>query len=122
MFRTGFGEEGTKPSQFYAPHGIAIDSLGCLYIVDGFNHRIQKFDTKSKAARNAQKIPTKIAGTYKGGELGELRVRDRIAYLIKPTGKVDPKKRWVWTFRSGWRSIWIMGFDSFSWRTAATAC
>jgi DNA-binding beta-propeller fold protein YncE len=40
----GFGEEGTKPRQFYAPHGIATDSRGCLYIVDAFNHRIQKFN------------------------------------------------------------------------------
>ena len=43
-YLSGFGEEGTKPGQFYAPHGLAIDSRGCLYIVDAFNHRIQKFD------------------------------------------------------------------------------
>jgi hypothetical protein len=54
--------------------------------------------SKSNAARNALKIPTKIAGTYRGGELIELRVRDRIAYLVKPTGVVDPQKRWVWEF------------------------
>ena len=108
MYRTGFGEEGTKPGQFYAPHGIAIDSLGCLYLVDAFNHRIQKFDTKSQAARNAQKIPTKIAGTYKGGELVELRVRGRMAYLIKPTGKVDAQKRWVWDF-----PFWLAINDGF---------
>jgi tripartite motif-containing protein 71 len=42
-FLAGFGEEGTGPGQFYAPHGLAIDSQGCLYIVDAFNHRIQKF-------------------------------------------------------------------------------
>lgn len=44
QFLRSFGEEGTKPGQFYAPHGIATDSHGCLYIVDAFNHRIQKFD------------------------------------------------------------------------------
>jgi hypothetical protein len=55
-------------------------------------------DAKSVAQRNAMKIPTKIAGAYRGGELVELRVRDRIAYLIKPTGTVDPLKRWVWEF------------------------
>lgn len=42
-YLTGFGEEGTDPGKFYAPHGLAIDSKGCLYIVDSFNHRIQKF-------------------------------------------------------------------------------
>jgi pimeloyl-ACP methyl ester carboxylesterase len=53
---------------------------------------------KPAAERGVQKVPTKIAGTYKGGELVELRVRDRIAYLIKPTGKVDPQRRWLWEF------------------------
>jgi hypothetical protein len=70
-------------------------------------------DTKSPASkadadRNAQKIPTKIAGTYKGGELVERRVRDRIAYLIKPTGKVDPQKRWLWDF-----PFWLAINDGF---------
>jgi pimeloyl-ACP methyl ester carboxylesterase len=48
--------------------------------------------------RSVEKIPTKIAGTYNGGELVELRVRDRLAYLVKPTGAVDPRHRWVWEF------------------------
>src|SRR5437764_1027316 len=64
--------------------------------------------SKADADRNAQKIPTKIAGTYQGGELVELRVRDRIAYLIKPKGKVDPHKRWVWDF-----PFWLAINDGF---------
>ena len=43
-YLSGFGAEGTEAGQFYAPHGIAIDSRGSLYIVDAFNHRIQKFE------------------------------------------------------------------------------
>jgi hypothetical protein len=38
----------------------------------------------------------KIAGTLRGSELVELRVRGCLAYLIKPTSNVDPQKRWVW--------------------------
>ncbi len=53
---------------------------------------------KSGAGRDALKIPTRIAGTYRGGTLVELRVRDRIAYLVKPTGAVDPQRRWLWEF------------------------
>lgn len=53
---------------------------------------------KPAAKRDSQKIPTKIAGTYRGGSLTELRVRDRMAYLVKPTGAVDPQRRWVWVF------------------------
>lgn len=40
----GFGnEQGTGPGQFFAPHGVAVDSAGGLYVVDAYNHRIQKF-------------------------------------------------------------------------------
>ncbi len=39
----GVGGEGTKPGQFDLPHGIALDSTGCLYVVDTMNFRIQKF-------------------------------------------------------------------------------
>jgi len=41
----GLGEQqGSEPGQFLAPHGLAIDSHGHLYVVDAYNHRIQKFD------------------------------------------------------------------------------
>lgn len=43
-------------------------------------------------------IPTKIVATYRGGELVDLHFRDRNAYVVKPTGKIDPQKRWVWIF------------------------
>jgi hypothetical protein len=33
-----------RPGQFLAPHGLAVDSRGHLYVVDEYNHRIQKFD------------------------------------------------------------------------------
>jgi hypothetical protein len=52
----------------------------------------------SASAQDYAKIPTKIAGTYRGGDLVALRVRDRIAFLVKPTGAVDPQKRWLWDF------------------------
>src|SRR5262249_52579496 len=52
--------------------------------------------SKTNSDRPVEKIPTKISGTYAGGELIELRVRDRIVYVIKPTGQVDAQKRWLW--------------------------
>lgn len=54
--------------------------------------------SKSDAERAALMIPTKIAGTYRGGELVELRVRDRMAFVVKPTGALDPQNRWLWEF------------------------
>lgn len=38
--------QGTGPGEFQAPHGLAIDGRGNLYVVDTFNHRIQKFGSR----------------------------------------------------------------------------
>ena len=41
----GIGEQpGTNNGEFLAPHGIAINSRGHLFVVDAYNHRVQKFD------------------------------------------------------------------------------
>jgi hypothetical protein len=63
---------------------------------------------KSNTPRPIEKIPTKIAGTYRGGKLIELRVRGRLAFLVKPTGPVDPQKRWLWEF-----PFWLGVNDGF---------
>lgn len=40
----GIGEtQGTGDAQFYAPHGVAINSRKELFVVDSYNHRVQKF-------------------------------------------------------------------------------
>src|SRR5262245_10466050 len=39
----GIGGEGTEPGRFHLPHGVALDSGGCLYVADTMNWRIQKF-------------------------------------------------------------------------------
>ncbi|HEV3341925.1 MAG TPA: hypothetical protein VG125_16275 [Pirellulales bacterium] len=64
--------------------------------------------SQSRAARDAQKIPTKVSGAYQDGELIELRVHDRMAYLIKPAGKVDSQRRWIWDF-----PFWLAINDGF---------
>jgi Prolyl oligopeptidase family len=61
-------------------------------------------ETPEHAEYVRKMIPTRIAGAYKAGKLIELRVQGRMAFLVEPTGKVDPQKRWVWTFPF-WLSI-----------------
>ncbi len=36
--------QGTAPGQLLAPHGLALDSHGRLYVADSFNHRIQVYE------------------------------------------------------------------------------
>ncbi len=39
-----WGEYGTGDGQFYRPYGnIGIDSLGCVYVSEHYNNRVQKF-------------------------------------------------------------------------------
>jgi DNA-binding beta-propeller fold protein YncE len=38
--------QGKEPGKFSAPHGIAINSQGELFVADSYNQRIQKFATK----------------------------------------------------------------------------
>lgn len=42
--QVGSERPGAEPSQFNTPHGIAVDSLGNVYVADRANHRIQVFD------------------------------------------------------------------------------
>ena len=44
-FTLKFGQLGTGDGQFKFPSGIAVDSLGNIYVADNNNHRIQKFDS-----------------------------------------------------------------------------
>ena len=48
-------------------------------------------------SRASSEEPRAIEGTYQNGELLKLTVDDRNAFLIRPTAKVDPQKRWIWT-------------------------
>jgi hypothetical protein len=93
-------------AKLLTPINCAASSWATL----GLTRLVPKGKPASKAStgRDAQKVPTKVAGTFNGGELVKLRVRGRLAYLIKPTGKVDPQRRWVWDF-----PFWLAINDGF---------
>jgi hypothetical protein len=43
-FLFGLGGTGDGPGRFARPHGMVIDSKGCLYVADAGNQRIQVFE------------------------------------------------------------------------------
>ncbi|HTC84910.1 MAG TPA: peptidyl-alpha-hydroxyglycine alpha-amidating lyase family protein [Rhizomicrobium sp.] len=47
-FLLSWGKLGDKPGEFNAPHGLAMDSQGRLYVADRSNNRIQIFDQQGK--------------------------------------------------------------------------
>jgi tripartite motif-containing protein 71 len=46
FFKGMWGSHGPSDGQFNSPWGITVDSDGNVYVVDNFNHRIQKFSSK----------------------------------------------------------------------------
>ena len=69
-FAFSFGATGTGDGQLDLPQGIAIDSSGNLWVVDGFNNRVEKFNSKGEYL---SKFGTKGAGE------GQFSVPDGIA-------------------------------------------
>jgi DNA-binding beta-propeller fold protein YncE len=47
-FIKAWGKKGSGPGEFDAPHGLAMDSAGRLYVADRSNSRIQIFDQDGK--------------------------------------------------------------------------
>jgi len=44
-YSSQFGSSGTGNEEFNRPHGIAIDGSGNIWVVDTYNHRVQKFNS-----------------------------------------------------------------------------
>ncbi|TAK32113.1 MAG: TIGR03663 family protein [Chloroflexota bacterium] len=50
-----FGSKGSAPGQLNEPKGITVDGQGNIYVVDGLNNRVQKFDSSGKLLAQAGK-------------------------------------------------------------------
>jgi alpha-beta hydrolase superfamily lysophospholipase len=79
---------------------LSVSLLGFLLLLaqSASADDAKQAEEKARAERAAKMVPTKIEANYTGGELVELRVHERMAYVVKPTGTVDPEKRWLWEF------------------------
>ncbi|HEY8750474.1 MAG TPA: alpha/beta hydrolase [Tepidisphaeraceae bacterium] len=93
----------TTRRTFLASLGAVLTAVNHAAVED-----LQPPATKPATNPSTSKIPTTVTGNYKGGDLIALRVHDRIAFLVKPTGPVDPQKRWLWEF-----PFWLGCNDGF---------
>ena len=63
---TQWGSRGNGNGQFNNPSGIAVDSLGNVYVADSGNNRIQKFaisDDTNTTTPLASKTPSQTSST-----------------------------------------------------------
>jgi DNA-binding beta-propeller fold protein YncE len=69
-FITAWGHHGAEPGEFDVPHGLAMDSMGRLFVADRANSRIQIFDPDGN-----------FLGEWRGfGRPSSLAIRDDILY------------------------------------------
>jgi sugar lactone lactonase YvrE len=82
-FLTTWGKKGSGPGEFDAPHGLAMDSAGLLYVADRSNSRIQIFDQNGKFIKEWRQF---------GRPSGVYITKDDVIYVADSTSsdKVNP--------------------------------
>ena len=95
-FVTKWGSQGSGNGQFNSPNGIAVDSSGNVYVADGGNNRIQKFDSDGRLI-------------LKWGSAGS-RIRFGNGQFAFPVGVAVSPRGNVFVAGGHW---WIQKFDSW---------
>jgi DNA-binding beta-propeller fold protein YncE len=117
-----FGKKGSGDGEFDETAGIEIDNEGNIYVADGGNARVQKFDSRGnflmKFGKKA-KLPKDPINAYKylkyeceGGEfIGPLDIaidnegNIYVTQMFGPLQKFDSKGRFIKKFESGFIGI-----------------
>ena len=72
-----FGQKGSAPGQFKDPLGVAVDRAGNILVVDGLNHRFQKFTADGEFITSVGSNGSK-----------PLQFRNPVGICISPSEKV----------------------------------
>lgn len=107
-YMESFGTEGSRPGQFYYPHGLSVGDLPGgrrgLYVVDGGNHRVQVFTDDGD--------PVRQFGSFGGGD-GQLNTPAGIATLRGVPGSgvwvADTRNNRIVQFTTSGR--WVKAID-----------
>ncbi len=81
-FVTKWGSQGTADGQFNYPYGIAVDSSGNVFVSDGNNNRIQKFQLSSPCPTGTKQIVSGICFVTKWGSQGTANGQFEISWGI----------------------------------------
>ncbi len=69
-FVTTWGSLGTANGQFSYPYGIAVDSSGNVFVADGNNERIQKFQLSNPCPTGTTQVVSGVCFVTKWGSQG----------------------------------------------------
>ena len=99
------GGLGSFNGKFSDPNDVAVDSKGNIFVTDGYNNRIQKFQLSTVCAVNTIQFTSRVClvktwGTY-GNADGEFEYPRGI--VIDSTGNVFVVDAW---------NMWIQKFDN----------
>jgi len=81
-FVTKWGSQGTADGQFNYPYGIAVDSSGNVFVSDGNNNRIQKFQLSNPCPTGTKQIVSGICFVTKWGSQGTANGQFEISWGI----------------------------------------
>src|SRR5215510_12670053 len=107
IFITAWGKHGKGPGEFDTPHGIALDSMGRVYVADRANNRIQIFEPDGKFVAewkqfgrpsdvtidkndtiyvaDSQSTPSNNPGFKKGIRIGSVKDGKVTAFIPEPS-------------------------------------
>jgi sugar lactone lactonase YvrE len=109
QFITAWGKHGKGPGEFDTPHGIALDSMGRVYVADRANNRIQIFEPDGKFvaewkqfgrpsdvtidkndmiyAADSQSTPSNNPGFKQGIRIGSVKDGKVTAFIPEPSAE-----------------------------------
>jgi DNA-binding beta-propeller fold protein YncE len=101
-----FGKKGFWPGEFLNPGRLGLDAAGNLFVGDGWNQRIQVFNSKGQFLREIgdsgpAEARVNFPGNFRVGEKGDLFMLGKQVKWLDPTGQ------WVKNFE-------LRGYPSFS--------
>src|SRR6266481_49957 len=82
---TAWGKHGKAAGEFDTPHGIALDSMGRVYIADRANNRIQIFEPDGKFVAEWKSNPSNNPGFKQGIRIGSVKDGKVTAFIPEPS-------------------------------------